>query len=124
MFLETKGFFFSEIHTCTTRYRVFLCCHDQNNKKKCFIPKLKHQDNMSVQCIPPYTLLLYSKAGVCSGMTIFLIFAPKHRLWVLAEAVLMCTHNLCFEQKQEKYRKIFMFYNFRNHCILHGHVVA
>ena len=30
-----------------------------------------------------------------------LIFAPKHRLWVLvrAEAVLTCIHNLCFEQK-------------------------
>ena len=28
-----------------------------------------------------------------------LIFAPKHRLWVLGEAVLTCTHNLCFEQK-------------------------
>ena len=32
-----------------------------------------------------------------------LIFASKHRLWVLAEAVLTCTHNLCFEAK-EKYR--------------------
>ena len=27
---------------------------------------------------------------------IFLIFAPKHRLWVLTEAVLTSTHNLCF----------------------------
>ena len=35
------------------------------------------------------------------GMAIFLIFDPKHRLWVLVrtEAVLTCTHDLCFEQK-------------------------
>ena len=31
----------------------------------------------------PYTPLLYSKTGVCRGIHIFLIFAPKHRLWVL-----------------------------------------
>ena len=45
--------------------------------------KYTHQENMSVKCIPPYTPLLYSKAGVCRGIPIFLIFAPKHRLWVL-----------------------------------------
>ena len=27
-------------------------------------------------------LRLYSKNGVCRGIPIFLIFAPKHRLWV------------------------------------------
>ena len=27
--------------------------------------------------------LLYSKTGVCMGKHIFLIFAQKHRLWVL-----------------------------------------
>ena len=27
--------------------------------------------------------LLYSKTGVCRGIPIFLIFTPKHRLWVL-----------------------------------------
>ena len=32
--------------------------------------------------IPPYTPLLNSKVGVCKGIPIFLIFAPKHRLWV------------------------------------------
>ena len=33
-------------------------------------------------------------------------FASKHRLWVLvAEAVLTCTHNLCFEQKKKKKKK-------------------
>ena len=38
------------------------------------------QENVSVKCIPP---LLYSKTGVCGGIPNFLIFAPKHRLWVL-----------------------------------------
>ena len=40
----------------------------------------KHQENMSVKCLPPYSRLLYSKSGVCRGIPIFLIFAPKHRL--------------------------------------------
>ena len=41
---------------------------------------------------------------------IFLIFARKHRLWVLVrtEAVLTSTYNLCFEQNNEKYQ--FFFY--------------
>ena len=30
------------------------------------------QDNMSVKFIPTYTLLLYSKTGVCRGIPIFL----------------------------------------------------
>ena len=33
---------------------------------------------------------------------IFLISAQKHRLWVLTS-----THNLCFEQKYEKYQSFF-----------------
>ena len=42
-----------------------------------------HQDNMSMKSIPPCTPLLYSKIGVCRGIPNFLIFALKHRLWVL-----------------------------------------
>ena len=42
----------------------------------------------------------------CTGVYIFLIFALKHRLWVLTEAVLTCTHDLCFEQKYENSKKI------------------
>ena len=41
-----------------------------------------HKD-MSMQYIPPYTPLLYSNTVVCRGIPIFLIFASKHRLWVL-----------------------------------------
>ena len=43
----------------------------------------QHQDNMSVCFIPPYTPLLYSKTAVYRGINIFLIFALKHRMWVL-----------------------------------------
>ena len=63
--------------------------------------ELKHQDNMSVCFIPPYTPLLYSKTGVYRGMHYFLIFALKHRLWVLVR-----THNICFEQKYENCQNI------------------
>ena len=58
---------------------------------------------MSVLCTPPYTPLLYSKTGVYRGICYFLIFALKHRLWVL---VLTCTHNLCFVQKYENSQDI------------------
>ena len=47
-----------------------------------------HHEYMSVECIPPWTPLLYSKTGVCRGIPIFVIFAPKHRLWVLIRTVL------------------------------------
>ena len=51
------------------------------------------------------------KLGFTGVYIIFLISAQKHRLWVqvrtalanpLGEAVLMKTHNLCFEQKYKK----------------------
>ena len=42
-----------------------------------------HQENMSMKRIPPKTPLLYRKTGVCRGTFICLIFATKHRLWVL-----------------------------------------
>ena len=47
------------------------------------------------------------KLGFTGVYIIFLISAQKHILWVLvrtAEAVLTSTHNLCFEQKHEKYQ--------------------
>ena len=41
------------------------------------------------------------------GIHYFLIFALKHRLWVLVRtASARCTPNLCFEQKYEKSQKI------------------
>ena len=50
--------------------------------------------------VDPLTPHFYSKIGVYRGIHYFLIFALKHRLWLLVnEAVLTCTHNICFEQK-------------------------
>ena len=46
----------------------------------------------------PLNPLLHRKTGVCRSIPIFVMFAPKHSLWVLIKAVLMCTQSLCFEQ--------------------------
>ena len=55
---------------------------------------------MSVKYIPPDTPLLYSENGVCRAIPMFLIFDPKHRLWVhVGGVVLTCTHNQYWEQK-------------------------
>ena len=44
-----------------------------------------------------------------TGVYIFLLISPqKHRLWVLGEAVLKSTHNLCFQQKYEKDQNFFL----------------
>ena len=48
----------------------------------------RHQENVSMKYIPLHTPLIYRKTGVYRGIPIFLIFVPKHRLWVLGEAVL------------------------------------
>ena len=50
--------------------------------------------------------------------------ARKNRL---NEAVLTCTHDLCFEEKIRKNIKLFpmkiiSFTTFKNRCILHRHV--
>ena len=58
---------------------------------------------------PHFYIVKLGFTGVC---IIFLISAQKHRLWVLGEAVLTSTHNLCFEQKFEKYQ-IFLSENFK-----------
>ena len=48
------------------------------------------------------------------------------RLNRLIEAVLTCTHNICFEQKYENSKKnqlkIVIFTAVKNRCILHGRV--
>ena len=46
-----------------------------NGENKNFI----HHDKMSMEYIPPYTPLLYSKTGVCRDISSFLIFAPKDK---------------------------------------------
>ena len=82
---------------------------------------------MSVCFIPPYTPLLYIKTGVYRGVHYFLIFALKHILWVLVEAVLTCTHKVYVLSKKMKIvnkfqLKIVIFTAVKNRCILHGRV--
>ena len=50
---------------------------------------------------PPEPHFYIAKLEYTGKYLFFLIFAPihVHRLWVLGEAVLTCTHNQCFEQK-------------------------
>ena len=57
---------------------------------------------------PLKTPLLYSKTGVYRSIIIFLIFARKHRLWVLVRAVLTNTHSLYFRAKIRKYQSIYL----------------
>ena len=54
-----------------------------------FVHVIFKHDNMSVYCRPPYTPLLYSKTGVYWGIKFFLVFALKHRLWVLVRTASM-----------------------------------
>ena len=43
-----------------------------------------------------------------TGVHYFAYFCKNHRLWVLAEAVLTSTHNLCFEKNNEKYQNLYL----------------
>ena len=56
----------------------WLCKRNPSSNKRA-----RQHANMSVKCTPPYTPLLYSKTGVYRGIHHFLIFALKHKLWVL-----------------------------------------
>ena len=79
----------------------------------------------------PQTPLLYSKTGVCRGIPIFLIFAPKHRLWVLVRTAsprrfLRVPTIYVLSKKKEKYQffsaENFHFLSSNNLCLLHGQV--
>ena len=65
---------------------LFHCMWRKERMLFCEINGCIHRENMSVKCIPLQTLRLYSKTGVCGGIPIFLIFAPKHRLWALVRS--------------------------------------
>ena len=59
-----------------------------------------------MKCLPPYTQLLHIKTWVCRAIHIFLIFAPKHRLWVLVFSVFKAKKSMfnawaCFRNKTE-----------------------
>ena len=66
--------------------------------------------NIKITCscdLYPLHPTFYGKTGVYRGIHYFLIFALKHRLWVLIRnaSVLMVTEDLCFEQKYENSKK-------------------
>ena len=96
---------------------MLACCH---------VVTLKHYDNSPALCIPPYTPLLYSKIGVYRGIHIFLIFALKHRLWVLVRtASMLTTVNVLSKNKKNitiSHLKIIFFTAVKNCSILHGRV--
>ena len=79
-----------------------------------------HRENMSVKCVPLQTPLLYSKTGVCRGISTFLIFAPKHRLWVLVRTAsarrFKRVHTIYVLSKNKKNIKIFQLkiFNFQS----------
>ena len=94
---------------------------------------------MSVKCIPPHTPLLYSETGVYRGIAFFLIFDPKHRLWVLVRTGSNVYPQSMFGAKKMKILDFFHFFLFflsffffsflfffftalRKSNILHGHV--
>ena len=92
----------------------------------------KKLEKTSVGCHIDFTILLSMlkvkphfyilKNGVCRGIPIFLIFALKHRLWVLTCTIYVLSKN----KKNIKIflLKIFKFYNYLKICILHGHVLV
>ena len=75
----------------------------------CLASMDNHHGNKSVKCIPPYTPFLYSKTGVYRGIHFFLIFALKHRLWVL---VCVPTVNVLSENNKKKKHQNFSFENY------------
>ena len=50
------------------------------------------------------------KLGFLGVYIIFLISAQKHRLWVLVRTASPSTHNLCFDQKYEKYPNFYLIF--------------
>ena len=84
--------------------------------------------------IHPFTPPFYIVKPGFTGVYFFLFFALKHRLWVLvrtaclSEAVLTCTHNLCFRVNIRKYRnfssEIIVFTALKYYCLLNGRVIV
>ena len=72
---------------------------------------------------PLYTQPLYSKTEVCRGY-LFFLFLLQNIDCGYPQSMFVGTHNLCFEQKYEKYQTFsdenLDFYNLI--CTLHGRV--
>ena len=69
-----------------------------------------HRPMLHIFPINPRCLTVFLMHGfhrLCRGIHFFLIFDPKHRLWVLT-----CNHNQCYEQKYQNYHHFFFFFFF------------
>ena len=77
----------------------------------------------NVDSLTPHFYIV--KLVVYRGIHYFLIFALKHRSWVHVrtssiEAVLTCTHDLCFEQNKTIFnQKLSLFIDIKIRTILH-----
>ena len=113
------SFVLSILHLCA----VFRPCYMSFNT--CLVPSTGYCPRLSITktCLynfdPRKPHFYIVELGFTGVYIIFLISAQKHRLWILVrtasrdcgyslepllEAVLTSTHNLCFEQKFEKYQ--------------------
>ena len=72
-------------------------------QSKCLFRTITKTCLYNVDPLKPHFYIV--KLGFTGVYIIFLISAQKHRLWVL---VLTSTHNLCFEQKYEKYQNFYL----------------
>ena len=86
---------------------------------------------MPMENIPSHTPFLYSKTGGYRGIPIFLIFVPKHRLWVLVRIPsarrFLCVPTINILSKHVKTiinfpLKFSIFNAEKILCVLHGHV--
>ena len=92
------------------KHKIFIVCNVciDHDSFRLFITKtcLYNFDSLK----PHFYIVKLGFTGVYFN---FHISAQKHRLWILvrttsAKAVLTSTHNLCFEQKYEKYQSFFV----------------
>ena len=102
------------------------CNKEKFGDEKIFF--LVHQENISVKFIPSLNPTFYSKTGVCRGIPILLIFAPKHRLWVLIRTA--SGSNVYPQPLSRNKENINIFplkfpfvCYFEKLCILHGHCI-
>ena len=101
-----------DIHSYS-QYNSFECpCWAQNwsNKVLYYLALHKKCNNLSCNVRAINGPLEPHFLGLTEVNIFLLIFDPKHRLCVLVQAVLTCTHNLCFEQKQEKFSTEFFHF--------------
>ena len=91
----------------------------------CFAKEYLNRETFSVKTF----LRNFKSMNLVFAMSFMLVFEnktePGHEKPTFCEAVLTCTHNLCFEQKQENINffpvKFFIFTTKKNFWRLHGH---